>query len=189
MVTERVGGRFVVALYASKHGCFERYLKNRKLITKSLFQSIDLFYYVAVLAENCLQKVAVVYPLKPNNSMGITRWGLSALNPSRRVVLQAIIKHILDRRKKHIAGKHVIIPNKCSKSVPQMHLEPIYKHVFAKFEEAFFLEYDAGVCPYDHKARDRYVYSCLREAKSFALIELEILLGADDPEQTGKRKA
>ena len=60
MVTERVGGRFVVALYASKHGCFERYVKNRKLITKSLFQSIHPFYYVAVLVQNCLQKVAVV---------------------------------------------------------------------------------------------------------------------------------
>ena len=130
--------------------------------------------------------------------MGITRWHLSALNPSRRVVLQDIISHILYKRMKHIVGKHVIIPNKCSKSVlqlqcsksvPQLHFKPIYTQVVARFEEAFFLEYDAGVCPRDHKSRDRYVYSCLREAKSFALIELEMLLGADDSEQTGKRKA
>ena len=121
--------------------------------------------------------------------MGITRWGLSALNRSRRVVLQGIIKHILDKRKKHIADKQVIIPKKCSKSVPQLHLEPIYTQVVARFEEAFFLEYDAGWCPRDRKSRDRYVYSCLREAQFFALIELERLLLADDSEQTRKRKA
>ena len=121
--------------------------------------------------------------------MGITRWGLSALNPSRRVVLQGIIKHILDKRIKHIPDKQAIIPKKCSKSVPQLHLEPIYTHVVARFEEAFFLEYDAGWCPYDPKSRDRYVHSCLHKAKFFAVIELDMLLGADDSEQTGKRKA